>query len=41
VSWPTGNSVKCFAPPAMPASSSYDDSVVITTFEQLISLLKQ
>jgi type II secretory pathway pseudopilin PulG len=41
VSWPGGNSIKCFAPPAMLASSSYDDSVVVTTFEQLISFLKQ
>lgn len=41
VSLPTGNNVKCFAPPTLAASSNYDDKVIVTTFEQLISFLKQ
>jgi len=41
VSWPTGNDIKCFASPLMRSSSNYDDTVLVTTFVQLISYLKQ
>jgi len=39
--WPAGNDVKCFASPLMRSSSIYDDTVLVTTFVQLISYLKQ